>query len=551
METVRQEAGQITEGADLWGNDVLCLRCVMFGVISILVWMVVACVTVSSALAVGTQLQVEQLRIQAAADGTYLEELAINTGNGSYSAMPEWVSLVTRGNGETLSRHFTVQGLDWNKDTLCWAGDEFGLEVSIMDRETGLELRKPLEAVPGQPWFKLSLEFINHSSSSLALGRGLGLQLGPGLGEYPVEGFGIADTLYSYVEAVTFSAEEGLQQFPFDEKTGHGMIEVDAPTWTGLQSRYLALLLMPEEQQTLECVRIFPGTGSPGLPQRYLPKVVVDLGIGTLTPGSKVERSYKIYAVPKSKTALTGNGHDFSSLLFSKLWQWMRSLSFALLWLLKFIHALIPSWGGAIIILAVCVRVLMYPLAQRSLKSQQAFMAVQKAMQPSLLEIKKNYKGGEQSERILQLYEQHGVSPLAGLKPLLMVLVQLPIFVALFNVLGQVFELRDASFLWIATLAEPDRLFALGFDIPVLGGYFNLLPVLMAVSTLAAIGLSSPPAKEGGGKRRRTWMLVLMAFVFFVLFYPFPAGMVLYWTMANVLHMMQQGVVGLTSKIKS
>ena len=177
-------------------------------------------------------------------------------------------------------------------------------------------------------------------------------------------------------------------------------------------------------------------------------------------------------------------------------------------------------------------------------------MVVQKAMQPAMLEIKKNYKGGEQSERILQLYEQHGVSPLAGLKPLLMVMVQLPIFVALFNVLGQVFELRDASFLWIATLAEPDRLFALGFDIPVLGSYFNLLPVLMAISTLLAIGLSSPPAEDAKGKGRRTWMLVLMAFAFFVLFYPFPAGMVLYWTMANVLHIMQQGVVGLSSKSK-
>lgn len=526
-------------------------RCLMYGVKSILILMVGAFVTVSSALAAGPQLQVEQLRIQAAVDGTYLEELAINTSNGSQGTVPEWVSLVTRGNGEVLSRHFTVQGLDWNNDTLRWAEDEFGLAISIMGRETGLELRKRFEVVPGQPWFKLSLEFINHSSSSLELGRGVGVQLGPGLGEYPVEGFGIADTLYSYVRAVTFSAAEGLQQFPFDEKAGQGMIEVDAAAWAGLQSRYFALLLMPGEQQDLQRIRIFPGTESTGLPQRYLPKIVVDLGIGTLLPGSKVERSYKIFAVSKSKTALTGNGHDFSVLLFSKLWHWMRSLSFALLWFLEFIHAFIPSWGGAIIMLAVCVRVLVYPVAQRSLKSQQKFMAVQKAMRPALLEIKKNYKGGEQSERILQLYEQHDVSPLAGLKPLLMVMVQLPIFVALFNVLGQVFELRDASFLWISTLAEPDMLFALGFDVPVLGGYFNLLPVLMAVSTLAAIGLSSPPAEDAGGERRRTWMLVLMAFAFFVLFYPFPSGLVLYWTMANLLHIMQQGVVGLSSKSKS
>jgi len=117
-------------------------------------------------------------------------------------------------------------------------------------------------------------------------------------------------------------------------------------------------------------------------------------------------------------------------------------------------------------------------------------------------------------------------------------------------VLGQVFELRDASFLWIDTLAEPDRLFALGFEIPLLGSYFNLLPVLMAASTLMMIGMSSTPAAETENKKKQIWPLLLMTLVFFVLFYPFPAGMVLYWTMANVLHLIQQWVVGQSTRSK-
>ena len=290
MEIVRQDAEKITQGADLWGLMCFDFRRVPWGRIFIFVWMMWAGVPVSSALAVGPRLQVEQLRIQAATGGTYPEELAINISKGSHGAITEWASLVTRGKGVTLSRHFTVQGLEWNIDTLRWATDDFAIEVSIMGQDTGLELIKRLEAVPGQPWVKLSLTFINHSSSSLALGQKLGLQLGPGLGEYPEEGFGIADTLYSYVEPVVFSASEGLRRFPFDEEAGRGMIEVDAATWTGLQSRYFALLLMPEEQHALGRVRIFPGTESPVLPQRYLPKVVVDLGLGSRMPGSKVER---------------------------------------------------------------------------------------------------------------------------------------------------------------------------------------------------------------------------------------------------------------------
>jgi YidC/Oxa1 family membrane protein insertase len=526
------------------------LKFLMRGSQFILMWVVLSYMPFSLALSGEPMLQDERVQVQTAADGTYIEGLAVNIGNDSHNATPEWVSLVTRWKGETLSRHFAVQGVGWNQDALRWEVDELGLVASVMSQDGRLELKNRLEIVSGQHWIKLDLEFINHSSSPLVLDQGFGLQLGPGLGEYPVEGFGIADTLYSYVEPVISLGEDGLQRFPFDQDTADRAFDVHSASWVGLQSRYFALLLMPEGQQTLDHVRIFPGSESLDLPRRYLPKVVMDLELGTLQPGSKIERSYKIFAGPKSKEALVGEGYNFSDLLFPELWQWMRSLSFILLWVLEIIHSLIPSWGLAIIILAVFVRLIMYPLAQHSLKSQQVFMAVQKTMQAELMAIKKNYKGGEQSERILRLYEQHGVSPLAGLKPLLMVLIQIPIFVALFNVLGQVFELRDASFLWIDTLAEPDRLFALGYEIPLLGGYFNLLPVLMAASTLLMIGMSSTPASEVENKKRQRWPLLLMTFGFFVLFYPFPAGMVLYWTMANLLHLIQQWVVGLSTKSK-
>ena len=494
-------------------------------------------------------LQDKQLRVQASNENTYLKELAVNTSNGSPDIAPEWTSLVTRSKGAEISRHLDVLGVNWNQDSLRSQGDKAGLVTSVMSQDGRLELRRQLNMVPGEPWFRFGLEFINHSSSPLVLEQKLGLQLGPGLGEYPVKGFGIADTLYSFVEPVSFSEGEGLQRFPFENELADKGYDVNSASWAGLQSRYFALLLIPEDaSQSLGGVRIFSGSKSPDLPPRYLPKVTIELELGTLLPKSTIERKYIIYVGPKSKEALVNDDYDFSALLFPDLWQWMRSLSFTILWVLGIIHAVIPSWGLAIIVLAVCVRLLMYPLAQRALKSQQIFLRVQKAMQPELVAIKKNYKGGEQSERILQLYEQHNISPLAGLKPFLMVLIQIPIFVALFNVLGQVFELRAASFLWIDTLAEPDRLFSLGSTIPLLGSYFNLLPVLMAVSTLLMISMSSiPTSSDSENKNRKIWGQLLMAFAFFVLFYPFPAGMVLYWAMANILHLIQQWYVGLSA----
>ena len=133
----------------------------------------------------------------------------------SSNATPEWVSLVTRSRGETISRHFAIQGVDWNQDTLRWKIDEAGLDASVMSQDGRLEVRKRLDIVLGDRWIYLGLEFINHSPAPLVLGQELGLQLGPGLGEYAATGFGIADTLYSYVEPVISLGEGGAPAISF------------------------------------------------------------------------------------------------------------------------------------------------------------------------------------------------------------------------------------------------------------------------------------------------------------------------------------------------
>jgi YidC/Oxa1 family membrane protein insertase len=122
------------------------------------------------------------------------------------------------------------------------------------------------------------------------------------------------------------------------------------------------------------------------------------------------------------------------------------------------------------------------------------------------------------------------------MKPLLIVLIQLPVFIALFHVLGQAVELQGASFLWIDSLGLPDRLFSFGRDLPFFGAYFNILPFLMALSTLLTITLSPSSGQN-------SIFLVIMAVGFLLLFYPFPSGMVLYWTMANLLQIFQQMLV--------
>ncbi|QOC23741.1 YidC/Oxa1 family insertase periplasmic-domain containing protein [Wenzhouxiangella sp. AB-CW3] len=451
-----------------------------------------------------------------------------------------WQSLISAdsklGGSRHLQLHIGGEPLDnWQLD----AADPTGVVARSHDPDRELEFRQHFELAEGGHTLHLQITVTNQGGSETNL-DGLGLSLGPGLGEEPIDGLGMAAALYSFVD--TIGLVDGRIQRPARPEPGETLSlgELAGAEWLGLYSRYFALLLKPDDPTTINSASAaLPAPDSSSLPARYLPGLMLELDEASLAAGESREWEFTVFAGPRSRQAVAAGEADFSDVLFPGLWQWMRYLCFGLLWLLEVLFALIPSWGLAIIVLAVLVRLAMYPLARRALAGQHAFAEVQRRIQPEIAEIKQRYKGGEQSERILELYEKHDVSPLAGLKPLLIVLIQIPVFIALFHVLGQAFELREAPFLWIETLAEPDRLFSMGLSLPFFGQYFNLLPVLLAITTLMTLKLSPAPAADATAQRRQNIFLVIMALGFFLIFYPFPAGMVLYWTAANILHIAQ------------
>jgi len=458
----------------------------------------------------------------------------------------KWHSIITdTDNCRAKSRHLTLSGIDFKQggwEKFSNANALVFLGISGDDR---LMVRKKLIADNAYRLL-LRIEIENVSDDSVDLSDGVRLQVGPGLGEYPAEGFGIFEEMYSFVEPVVYS-EGRVARIEMDDDTEGQVLPFSDIEWYGLHSRYFALLLHPLEDYSNERMRIgfrYQTQDDGGsIPDRYLPVLSIDLGVVQMDPSQIVQRDFHVFSGPKTTAALKGDSADFSGLLFSGLWNWMALLCLGLLWLLNTIYSVIPSWGLSIIVLAVLVRLAMYPLASRALSSQKEFADVQKKIQPEMRRIKAKYKGGQQSEKILQLYEHHGVSPLAGLKPLLIVIIQLPIFIALFHVLGQAFELMNAPFLWIDTLSAPDKAIHLGVILPYFGEYLNVLPVLMAAVTLLTIRAAPAPSSDKSSSMRQNIFLVLVAMGFFMLFYSFPAGMVLYWTMANVLHLLQQAVV--------
>lgn len=490
-------------------------------------------------------IETETLQLAWNADSPVPDTWNIRTTPDDHEA--GWRSLLTRNDhNDALSRHLSVATPGFG--TIDWQAEPVSPGTVTMAGRTAdehLAIRQTFAATEDDYRLHLTLEIENVSDRPADIG-GFGLTLGPGLGEMSDEGLGIATSLYSFVEAIGLAdGEIRLPASPAAEGS-RALDELDQPDWLGLYSRYFALLVRPHQPSDIVETRL-EGPGNDRdttLPDRYLPQLLMRLEADTLAAGETRRWAFTVFSGPRSRDAVNAGQTTFNEVLFPGLWQWMRWLCFGLLWVLEILFALIPSWGMAIIALAVLVRLAMYPLARRALAGQHAFAEIQRKIQPEIREIKKRYKGGEQSERILKLYEAHNVSPLAGLKPLLIVLVQIPIFVALFHVLGQVYELRDAPFLWIDTLAEPDRLFGFGTELPFFGAWFNLLPVLLAVTTLLTLKLSPAPAADRKAERRQNLFLGVMALGFFLIFYPFPSGMVLYWTTANLLHVAQSRITG-------
>ena len=251
-------------------------------------------------------------------------------------------------------------------------------------------------------------------------------------------------------------------------------------------------------------------------------------------------RRYTLYSGPVERDALARAAPVLPRLILSGLWAWLRPLSLGLLWLLDGLTAIARSPGLAIVALAVAVKLLLLPLAAVAERLQEQVNAAQARLQPRLAEIKAGYRGEERARRTLAVYREEGVHPLYSLKSLAGLLIQLPVFVAVFDMLAEDFRLDGAPFLWIRDLARPDALARLPACVPFFGCDLNLLPFLMAGASLAVVSRYRSAALSPALLRRQRWNLAGVTALFFLLFYTFPAGMVLYWTSTNAFQLVRQ-----------
>jgi YidC/Oxa1 family membrane protein insertase len=201
---------------------------------------------------------------------------------------------------------------------------------------------------------------------------------------------------------------------------------------------------------------------------------------------------------------------------------------------MQFFYRITTSYGLAIIMLTLIVRAVTFPLTIKGMRIQAKAMAEQQKIKPQIEELNKKYKDnpGLKNKKLMELYKQHGINPLAPLRGCLPMLFQMPIFFALYILLMQSIELKGQEFLWIADLAAPDKLFTFDFTLPIIGSNFNLLPILMGMSQFITSKISM--AKTSGDPMQRQFAIMFPLF-FMLILYNFPSGLVLYWLISNML----------------
>jgi YidC/Oxa1 family membrane protein insertase len=373
----------------------------------------------------------------------------------------------------------------------------------------------------------LTVRLLGPNAAQFMAGHRLDLELGAGRGLFPPPAPGFAAML-DRVQPVAVGPG-GVRNLGDDKGSSAPLATGD---WAGFRSRFWAILLRSEGAARLE-----PRSG-PGL-----------VLIPAEEPGRLTWR-YTFYSGPVEHRALTGADPELGRLVFSGLWSWLRALSFGLLYLLRGLTAFIGNPGIAIIALAASVKLLLLPLSIVAGRLQEQVNTTQARLQPGIDAINAAHRGEERARRTLALYREAGVHPLYTLRSLVGFLIQVPVFIAVFDMLAEHFALLGVSFLWIRDLSRPDELWRLPACLPFFGCYLNLLPFLMSSISIAALLRFHSLVLTPGLVRRQRRNLTGMALLFFLLFYTFPASMVLYWTSTNLVQLISQELGRLRRRLR-
>lgn len=303
--------------------------------------------------------------------------------------------------------------------------------------------------------------------------------------------------------------------------------------WVAVKNKFFVQILTPEAAAGAFDLSVRrAGEGKKNVPVEVA--AALQFNSELVAGNETVTRKTSAYIGPKDYSFLKTQGMEQVEVMEFKstgFWKFMNPVMYpiktGLLWGLKALHVVVRNYGVAIMLLTVIVRMIFWPITHKGTES----MRKMQALQPQLKEIQVKYKDNPQrlQQETMKFYKENKVNPLGGCLPML---IQIPVFIALFVVLRSAVELRFSKFLWIRDLSEPENLFA---GMIPFAGSLNILPLLMAATMVWQQKLTP----SGGDPQQQKMMAVMMPVMMLFFFYTMPSGLVLYWTTSNVIMIVQ------------
>ena len=329
-----------------------------------------------------------------------------------------------------------------------------------------------------------------------------------------------------YSKAYTYFSGNILEKLKINtKKTEVSDTSRGSTLWGAVRTKYFMAALIPETRPAEECW--MESVHDSNYIGKYHPN---RLGVYLRVPlsGGVPATPMKIFIGPLDTKVV--NAVE-PSLKETMNWGWaiIAPFSKAVLWSLKHLRGIIPNYGVCVIIFSILIKVIVWPLTRKSYRS----MAAMQKLQPKIKELKEKYKSDPQAlqKKTMKLYKEEKVNPMGGCLPMLL---QMPLLYALFIVFRSTIEFRNAPFvLWIKDLSQPDIIFHLPFTLPMYGSHVALLPIIMGISTFyqSKSTMTDPSQKA---------MLYIMPIFMTLIFNQFPSGLTLYYTLFNVLTLIQQ-----------
>ena len=293
----------------------------------------------------------------------------------------------------------------------------------------------------------------------------------------------------------------------------------EAAKWVGSTNKYFASLLISENnfknglrfEQTL-------------LKKQTIPSVGGGVADVKLSPGETVSYAMQYYCGPKELSRVEALEETALDAMHIAYWSWFEFIARPIARFLVWLGKLIGNYGIAIILLTLLVRALLWPLVQKSNNSMRKMQKIQ----PKMKELREKYKDDQQelSMRMMELYRTEGVNPLGGCLPMLL---QIPIFFAMYSVFDSAVELRHVSFLWAKDLAQPD---GIG---PVIFG-LQLHPLIIIMTILMVVQQKMTPSQMEPMQQK---IMMAVPIIMLVMLYWLPSGLTLYWTISQAVSIIQ------------